>query len=443
MANVRTLKLNLLGDVSSFNKSMKKASGETQDFSSSVKSSMKSLAKSAALAGVAVAGMAVAFGVDAVKAAIADQKSQKQLQVALKNTTKATNAQVKAAETWITKQQFAYGIADDKLRPALAKLVRVTGDVTKGQDLLSLAIDVAAGSGKDLETVTNAISRAQQGNLAGLKKLGVPLSDTIVKNKDLAAALDITAQKFKGAAAANADTFSGKMAIFSERIGEAKESIGGAILEAIQPFADKWLPKIAKGVEDVIAGFEGKGGKGAGVALGESIRNVADAIGLFIAAINTGDDKKQKSLAENVQTIADAFNAVATAIEKTAAAYTKLKEFEKTPLGKAGSFLNKTVNPLAKIPDIINGLNLLNPPKKALGGPVTGGRTYMVGEHGPELFTPMGGGTITPNGRLGGGGVTIIMNGIVDGESARRSIERVLQQSSIRTGAVNVNGALL
>ena len=443
MANIRTLKLNLLADTTDFAQGIKKASGQTESFSSNVKSSMKSLAKSAALAGVAVAGMAVAFGVDAVKAAIADQKSQKQLQVALKNTTKATNAQVGAVEKWITKQQFAYGIADDKLRPALAKLVRVTGDVTKGQDLLSLAIDVAAGSGKDLETVTNAISRAQQGNLAGLKKLGVPLSDTILKNKDLAAALDITAQKFKGAAAANADTFSGKMAIFSERIGEAKESIGAAILEAIQPFADKWLPKVAKGVEDVIAGFQGKGGKGTGVALGESIKNVADSILEFIKAINTSDDGKQKSLAENVQSIADAFNSIAVAIDNVKGAFESFQNFLKTPAGKAvmavynklpNTILSKALQNLGKEE---------NPPAKALGGPVTGGRSYMVGEHGPELFTPMGGGTITPNGRLGGGGVTIIMNGIVDGESARRSIERVLQQSSIRTGAVNVNGVLL
>jgi hypothetical protein len=443
MANVRTLKLNLLGDVGSFNKSMKKASGETQSFSSSVKSSMKTLAKSAALAGVAVAGMAVAFGVDAVKAAIADQKSQKQLAVALKNTTKATDSQIKAAEKYITKLQMQFGIADDKLRPSLAKLTRATGDVSKAQDLLSLSLDVAAGTGKDLETVTTAIAKAQGGNLGSLKKLGVPLSENIIKTKDLAAANEVLGKSYGGAAQANADTFAGKLAIFNESIGEAKESIGSAILEAIQPFAEKWLPKIAKGVEDVIAGFQGKGGKGSGVALGESIRRVADAIGLFIAAINTGDDKKQKSLAENVQAIANAFNAVATAIEKTAAAYNKLKEFEKTPLGKAGSFLNKYTNPLAKIPDIINGLNTLNPPKKALGGPVSGGRSYLVGEHGPELFTPMGGGNITPNGRLGGGGVTIIMNGIVDGESARRSIERVLQQSSIRTGAVNVNGVAL
>ena len=207
MANIRTLKLNLLADTKDFSKGIKEASGQTDSFSGKIKSGMASIAKSAALAGVAVAGMAAAFAVDAVKAAAADQKSQKQLALALKNTTKATNTQIKAVEKWITKQQFAYGVSDTKLRPALAKLTRVTGDVSKAQDLLSLAMDVAAGTGKDLSTVTDALVKAQNGNLGALKRLGVPLSDTIIKTKDLAAANDLMAKSYGGAAAANADTF--------------------------------------------------------------------------------------------------------------------------------------------------------------------------------------------------------------------------------------------
>lgn len=41
---------------------------------------------------------------------------------------------------------------------------------------------------------------------------------------------------------------------------------------------------------------------------------------------------------------------------------------------------------------------------RALGGPVMGGQTYMVGERGPELFTPATTGSITRNNQLGGGG---------------------------------------
>jgi phage-related protein len=76
---------------------------------------------------------------------------------------------------------------------------------------------------------------------------------------------------------------------------------------------------------------------------------------------------------------------------------------------------------------------------RALGGQVLAGQSYLVGERGAEIFTPSVSGNITPNNRMGGS-VTynIVMNGIVDGESARRSIERVLQDSARRSGAINI-----
>ncbi|CAB4153725.1 hypothetical protein UFOVP640_20 [uncultured Caudovirales phage] len=43
---------------------------------------------------------------------------------------------------------------------------------------------------------------------------------------------------------------------------------------------------------------------------------------------------------------------------------------------------------------------------RALGGPVMGGQPYLVGENGPELFTPANTGSITRNDQLGGGGTT-------------------------------------
>jgi hypothetical protein len=282
-----------------------------------------------------------------------------------------------------------------------------------------------------------AISKAQTGNLGALKRLGVPLSDTIIKSKDLAAANDVLTKSYGGAAAANADTFAGKIAIFNQRIGEAKEAIGTAILQAIQPFADKWLPKISKGVTDVVDGFLGKKGKGAGISLGQSIRTVADAIGNFIQAINKGDDGKQKSLSQNIQSIADAFNSIAIAIGKVQGAYEALQRFLDTGAGKriekAMSFLPTNVL-IRKFME----LGKDNKPHKAMGGSVMGGKSFLVGEHGPEYFTPGTTGTLTPNHRLGGQ-IIININGIVDAESARRSIENLLQTSGLRRGAVNVN----
>jgi len=463
MANIRTLKLNLLADTTDFASGIKRASGQTNSFAKNVANNMK-------IAAVAATGMAVAFGVSAVKAAAADQRSQKQLAVALKNTTKATNAQVAASEKWITSQQFAYGIADDKLRPALAKLVRVTGDVGKAQELLSLSIDVAAGSGKSLEAVTNAVSRAQQGNLSGLKKLGVPLSDTIIKNKDLSAALKITEDRFKGAAAQGADTMSGKMAIFNQRMNEAKETIGAAIITAIQPFADKWLPKLASGVTNFVAGLTGANGMNQALKdgqqnifqIGENVRsffktlndnkgllkNIAiligsifigakagAAVGLMISAL--GDLKAAFVGVEAAAALAAGAEAAATGGASTLAALPAI-----TAIGVAFG-----------IPALISFWSR----KKA--GPGPNATNYKI-PGGGQLEVPRG--MVGPNGELPPGAmpyvsptprpkrssfkqssVTINMNGIVDGESARRSIERLMQQSSQRTGAVNLGGSVL
>jgi hypothetical protein len=98
-------------------------------------------------------------------------------------------------------------------------------------------------------------------------------------------------------------------------------------------------------------------------------------------------------------------------------------------------------NPVGKaIGSIVNAVTQ----GRAVGGSVSAGQAVRVGELGSEVFIPTTGGQIVPNNKLGGGGTTIInLNGIIDGESARRSIEKLLQDSARRTGAVNFVGATL
>jgi hypothetical protein len=79
--------------------------------------------------------------------------------------------------------------------------------------------------------------------------------------------------------------------------------------------------------------------------------------------------------------------------------------------------------------------------KRATGGPVFAGETYLVGEMGPELFTAQQNGSIARNSSLGG--VNITINGAVDPEGTRRQLEKLFQSSSRRTGAVNFTGAVL
>lgn len=56
------------------------------------------------------------------------------------------------------------------------------------------------------------------------------------------------------------------------------------------------------------------------------------------------------------------------------------------------------------------GASLLGVPGRASGGPVSAGRPYMVGEHGPELFVPEGAGRIERLGRGGGSDVRVAIS---------------------------------
>jgi len=170
-------------------------------------------------------------------------------------------------------------------------------------------------------------------------------------------------------------------------------------------------------------------GQGSGAYnLGLALRNVADAFGNVFATIN-GEGPKSTSTLQN---FADAVNTVANGINALADAY-----------GKLDKFVNSTGYQRAL--DIVFGPKeplIYKPKGKAAGGSVMGGEAYRVGEFGPEMFVPSGSGSIRPAG--GGGGNTVInINGVIDAESARRSIEKLLQNSARRTGPINLIGATL
>jgi hypothetical protein len=112
-------------------------------------------AKKFGLAAIAAGAFAAKIGYDAVKAAMEDQKSQVLLANSLRNTVNATDATIAATEEYISAMQAEFGVADDQLRPALANLAAVTGDVGKAQSLLGVSMDIAAAKTIDLESKIN------------------------------------------------------------------------------------------------------------------------------------------------------------------------------------------------------------------------------------------------------------------------------------------------
>jgi hypothetical protein len=234
MAGSRTLKLSILGDVDNLNKSLKSASKDVDTFGDKMGKVGKMVGAAFAAAAAAAGAYAIKIGVEGVKAAIEDEKAQTQLALALENATGATQAQIKATEQSILQMSLATGVADDQLRPALGRLVRSTGDTEKAQQLLAQALDISAATGKPLETVAAALSRGFDGNTAALGKLGIGLSAAELKTMSFEEVQSKLSDLFGGAAAANADTYSGRIARMQVAFDEAKETIGFALLPILE-----------------------------------------------------------------------------------------------------------------------------------------------------------------------------------------------------------------
>jgi phage-related protein len=253
MAGSRTLKLTILGDVDNLNKSLKTATKDVETFGDKMGKVGKMVGAAFVAAAAAAGAYAIKIGIEGVKAAIEDEKAQTQLALALENATGATKQQISATEQSILQMSLASGVADDQLRPALARLVRSTGDITQAQDLLTTALDVSTATGKPLETVANALGKAYDGNTAALGKLGIGLSSAELKTMNFTQVQGKLSDLFGGAAARNADTYAGRIARMQVAFNEAKETIGFALL----PILEKLMGFINNNALPIINAFSG------------------------------------------------------------------------------------------------------------------------------------------------------------------------------------------
>ena len=155
----RALTLKLLADIDNFTKNINKADNEVTTFGDKISKFGKKVGQAFLIAGAAAAAYAGKLAIDGVKSAIEDEKAQAKLALTLQNVAGATDKAVAQTEAYVKQTSLAFGVTDDDLRPSLERLARATGDVTKAQDLQRIALDVAAGSGKSLEAVSNALGQ--------------------------------------------------------------------------------------------------------------------------------------------------------------------------------------------------------------------------------------------------------------------------------------------
>ena len=473
------VKITFDADFDELKKGVNGAQKEVEGFSDRIGKFGKVAAAAFAAASVAAVAYAGKLAIDGVKSAIADEAAQKKLQLTLQNVTGATNAQVKATEQYITQTQLAFGVSDELLRPSLERLARATGDVDKATKLQTLALDISAGSGKSLEAVTNALAKAQEGSTASLAKLGVGLSAAQLKTLSMDEITKKLADTFENQASAKADTFQGKMARLSEAFNEGKETVGSFILDAITPlvsgFVDKVIPALSKmseslgkdlkdpmnAIKGIIVDFLIPAFKALYTYLvdyvvpffssifGPALKGISTAFDTIKKAINENETnlKPLFDLFKGLATFAKdtlgpaigtilkaAFEVVGTAIAAVIKGVSSLVGFFDDVIQKIKDFIK-----LVKDNPIVSGIGGLIDKifggGKASGGMVSGGTTYLVGERGPELFTPSGSGNIIPNNRLGGGAAAVFnitVNGAIDPEGTARTIINVLNNSSYR-----------
>ena len=193
--------------------------------------SAKSLAGSLGLAfGTAAL---VNFGKASVKAFVADNNAARSLGITLKNLGLETGNTSIYVNDLISRIEKQTGVLDDQLRPAMDRLLRATGSVSKATTLLNLALDISAGTGKDLTTVSQGLQKAYLGNNASLGRLGVGLTKAELTSSSFEEIQVRLTKLFAGQASSAADSYAGSMAKLAIASNNVKEIIGKGIVDSL------------------------------------------------------------------------------------------------------------------------------------------------------------------------------------------------------------------
>jgi len=450
---------------------VKKAIRQFQELEGAGAKAQFALKKAALPAAAAIGGIAVALG-DATRAAVEDAQAQEQLALTLHNVTGASKSAIASAENFISAQAMATGIADDALRPALAALVRGTKDVAQAQNALTLAMDISTATGADLTSVSEALARAYQGNMKGLRALSPEMATLIKEGATLEEVMNVLGGTFGGAAAVNAETAAGQMQRLSVSLNETKEAIGAALLPALTAVLP-FLQRMASWAQEnpktflIIAGTIG------GIAAAIMVANAAIAAWTVATKVATGI-QLLFNLAMSANPIGLIVIGIAALVAAVVVAWNKFDWFRNGVLAVFDGIRNavtrsldviKTLfnaylnaykflfNSIAKlwnnsvgkikftVPDwvpFVGGKSFDVPdiPMLAEGGIVNKPTLAMIGERGPEAVVPL-----SKAGQFGGGSVVININSTVADASLPEKLVQALRDYNRTTGPLRVQVA--
>jgi hypothetical protein len=418
-SNSRTLTLALAADIDGLRNGLKDAEKVVDNSAESI----REFGKKAALAFAAVGAAATAFAVSAVKAAAEDEKARKNLEQVIRSSTKATEQQIAGIDKYITAQSIATATTDDVLRPAFSRLIRSTQDVTKAQELLTLAQEISVATGKPLEAVTNALGRAYDGSNTALGKLGLGIDAATLKTKSFDEITNQLKGTYNGFIANEATNAEFKFKQLSIAVDETKEQIGAALLPIVKELADYLLATAVPLIQAFAAGFSGEDGVTAGITeategafkFGNQVKetlkfvvSIKDEL-IVLGAIITGVFVANKIAAfvTAIMTLVTAMKALRTAAAGAAVA---------TAFATGGASVGTAAAALAAVAATY-GLSQL------AGGGDIGGNAAGNYPSSPSNFTY----------GAGNPGVTNIYVSAIDGEGAARAVGKVVNQSAARS----------
>jgi hypothetical protein len=410
----RTLTLALAADIDN----LKKGLDDAEKVVNKSADQISDFGKKAALAFAAVGAAAVAFGISAVKAAAQDEKARKSLEQTIRSNTKATEEQIAGLDDYISKQSIATATTDDVLRPAFARLVRSTEDVTKAQDLLSLAQEISTATGKPLETVANALGKSFDGQNAALGKLGLGIDAATLKTMSHEQIMQQLKGTYNGFIANEATNAEFKFKQLTIALDETKEKIGVALLPIVKELADFFLETVVPNVQAFAAGLTGEDGVVAGItAATEGAYNFGQTLIDVITFVIT--IKEELLVLGAIIATVFVANKIVAFVSAIMTLVTAMKALRAAAAGAAIATAFAT-----------GGTSVALAGAALAGIAATYGLSQLAG--GGDL--PMVSNSSLPNGGYTtGGGVTNIVVNALDSESAARAVAKVINESAARS----------
>ena len=283
MAKIPKVTVSFDADLNKLKSGVKDATQDVESFGDKVSNFGKKAAAAFAVAGAAIG----AFAVASVKAAAEDEAGQKKLEETIRNTTNATADQIAGIDKYVTAQSIATATTDDIIRPALSRLLRSTGDLTKAQELLTLSQEIAAATGKPLEAVTNAVAKSFDGSNTALTKLGVGIDAATLKTLTFDETQKLLNKTFDGFIENQSTTAAFKFEQLSIAIDETKEQVGAALLPAVTELTEYILTNVVPVVQSFVDGLTGQGdslnsaltkSQKSAIEWGKKVRGVIDTV---------------------------------------------------------------------------------------------------------------------------------------------------------------------